>query len=156
MHTILNTNKNWFVIYIGRGSQSKLKEWIPTPENIKSLSVGNTFHLSFNSQVYAERLITGPGTFIEYKEMAIASVWNEFGRKSIWNLKKKFIQNLQNSLYNENAVTVEKLNVNEYKVGCIILTEFKFRGINKVFKKALKRLRLIYNHNGELYLILCK
>lgn len=124
MFVISPTDNDWFQFLKTSNFNSFINFWTPTLWNIQKLTVGERWYFLLKSPI---RQLGGFGEFHEYKNLTALEAWKEFGCRNGCISKNQFISKIQ--LYidkNSENFGGESININNYRIGCIILNNCQF------------------------------
>lgn len=124
MFAVSPTDNDWFEFLKGVELNSYVNFWTPTPWNVKKLNISDRWYFLLKSPI---REIAGFGEFVEYKNMTAEQAWNEFGQRNGCIDKADFVKRIQQYI-DKNSRKFGKIDINveTYKIGCIILKNCEF------------------------------
>ena len=121
MFAIAPTDYTWFETLRQNNLNSFVNFWTPTPWKVKSLSKGSRLYFMLKSPI---RKCAGFGNFLDYKEMSMNQAWIEFGRRNGCSSKEELRKKI--TLYLEKNSKQTLRNKDDYKIGCIILSNCEY------------------------------
>lgn len=135
MFAISPTDNNWFEFLKGLEFNSYVNFWTPTPWNVQRLNVPDRWYFLLKSPY---REIAGFGEFVEYKNLTANEAWEEFGQRNGRIDKQSFTDSIQHYIdKNSSEFGGATIDVQNYKLGCIILKNCEFWD-EEAYKKPSK------------------